>query len=84
MKNAFYFILKALFVPFPVYSKSSFWSCRKNGLIRKISLSSKFMTSQPSLQIFDIQILPNISQSKSNQRRKFGQFIEYNKINMFL
>ena len=42
------------------------------------------MTSQPSLQIFDIEILPNISQSKSNQRRKFGQFIEYNKINMFL
>ena len=42
------------------------------------------MTSQPSIQTFDIQILPNISQSKGNQRRRFGQFIEYNKINMFL
>ena len=25
----------------------TFWSCRKNGLIRKIRLTSKFMTSQP-------------------------------------
>ena len=40
MKNAFYFILKALFV-------LTFSSCRRNGLIRKISLISKFLTSQP-------------------------------------
>ena len=26
---------------------TTFWSCRKNGLIRKIRLTSKFMTSQP-------------------------------------
>ena len=25
----------------------TFWPCRKNGLIRKIKLVSKFMTSQP-------------------------------------
>ena len=25
----------------------TFWSCRKNGLIRKIGLPSRFMTSQP-------------------------------------
>ena len=25
----------------------TFWGCRKNGLIRKIRLISKFMTSQP-------------------------------------
>ena len=25
----------------------TFWACRKNGLIRKIKLISKFMTSQP-------------------------------------
>ena len=27
--------------------KNAFWSCRKKGLIRKIKLTSKFMTSQP-------------------------------------
>ena len=28
--------------------------------------------------------LPNISRSKSNQKRKFGQLIEYNMKNIFL
>ena len=37
------------------------------------------MTSQPGLQRIAIHILPNISQSKSNQTMKFGQLIEYNK-----
>ena len=62
----------------------SFWSYMKNGLIRKIRLTSKFMMSQPGLQTIAIHILPNISQSKGNQTMKFGQFIEYNKINIFL
>ena len=62
----------------------NFWSCRKNGLIRKISLTSKFMTSRPGLQTIAIHILPNISQSKGNQTMKFGQLIEYNKRNIFL
>ena len=51
----------------------------KNGLIRKISLVSKFMTSQPG-----IHILTNISRSKGNQEMKFGQLIEYNMRNIFL
>ena len=42
------------------------------------------MTSQPGLQTIAIHILPNISQSKGNQTMKFGQLIEYNKINTFL
>ena len=62
----------------------TFWSCRKNGLIRKIKLTSKFMTSQPGLQTIAIHILPNISQSKGNQTMKFGQLIEHNKRNIFL
>ena len=33
------------------------------------------MTSQPSLQAIAIHILPNISQSKSNQTMEFGQLI---------
>ena len=42
------------------------------------------MTSQSGLQTIVIHILPNISQSKSNQRIKFGQLIEYKKRNIFL
>ena len=40
--------------------------------------------SQPGLQTIAIHILPNISQSKSNQKMKFGQLIKYNKANIFL
>ena len=63
---------------------TTFWLCRKDGLIRKVRLTSKFMTSQPGLQTIAIHILPNISQSKGNQIMKFGQLIEYNKRNIFL
>ena len=42
------------------------------------------MTSQSGLQTIAIHIMPNISQSKGNQAMKFGQLIEYNKINIFL
>ena len=42
------------------------------------------MTSQPEQQTIAIQILPNISRSKGNQKMKFGQLIEYNKKNIFL
>ena len=34
------------------------------------------MTSEPGLQTTVIHILPNISQSKGNQTRKFCQLIE--------
>ena len=50
----------------------TFWSCRKNGLIRKLRLTTKVMTS-----------LTNISRSKDNQTMKLGQLIEYNKRNIF-
>ena len=84
-ENAFYFILKALFV-FKIckFLSRLFWSCRKNGLIRNISLTLKIMTSQPGLQTFAIHILQNISKSKDNRIIKFGQLIEQNKINIFL
>ena len=62
----------------------TFWTCRKNGLSRRIKLGSKFMTSQPGLQTSAINILPNIPQSKGNQTIKFAQLIEYNKRNIFL
>ena len=62
---------------------TTFWSCRKNCLIRKIRLTSKFMTSRPGLQTIAIHRLCNISQSKGNQTMKFGQLIEYNRKNIF-
>ena len=62
----------------------TFWLGKKNGLIIKISLTSKFMTSQPGLQTIAIHILFNISQSKGNQKMKFGQLIEYNTKNIYL
>ena len=55
MKNAFSFILKALFV-LKIFKSLSFWAYRKNGLIRTIRLISKFMTSQPGEQRITITI----------------------------
>ena len=63
---------------------TTFWSCRKNGLIRKIRLTSKFMASQPGLKTIAIHILQNISKSKGKQTLKLGQLIKYNKRNFFL
>ena len=85
MKNAFYFTLKALFVlkMFKVDSLD-FLVTQKNGLIRKIRLISRFITSQPRKQRIPIHILPNISRSKDNQTMKFGQLIEYNIRKTFL
>ena len=56
----------------------------KNGLIRKIRLILKFMTSQRGLQTIAIYILTNISRNKDNQEIKFGQLLEYNMRNIFL
>ena len=57
---------------------------RKNDFIRKLSLISKFMTSQPAKQTTTIYILPNISRSKGNHTMKLDQLIEYIKRNVFL
>ena len=62
----------------------NFWSCRENGLIIKIKLISKFMTSQSGYQTFTIHILNNNSQSKNNQTMKLGHLIEYNRKKIFL
>ena len=80
----FCFILKSLRSQDIYVFVTTFWSGWGNGLIRKIRLTSKFMTSQHGLQTITIHILLNISQSKGNQKMKFGQLIEYNKINTFL
>ena len=61
-----------------------YWLCRKNGLIRKVGLTSKLMTSQPGLQTIGRHILANISQSKGSHTMKFSQLMEYKKRNIFL
>ena len=73
MKNAFYFILKAIFV-FKI-SKILSW---------KIRLTSEFMMSRSDLQTIATHILLNISRSKDNQTMKLSQLIEDNKRNNFL
>ena len=42
------------------------------------------MTSQPGKQTIEIHILFNISKSKGNQTKKFGQLIEYDIRDIFL
>ena len=85
MENAFYFFLKALF-SLKIFKLllRHFGHIEKNGLIRKIRLTSNFMTSQTGLQTIAIHILSNISQSKGNQTMTFSQLIEYKKRNIFL
>ena len=84
-EKCFLFHLKNSFHSQDIYVfVTSFRQCRKNGLIRKRKLISKFLTWQPGLQTITIHILPNISQSKGNQTMKFSQLIEYNKTNTFL
>ena len=60
----------------------TFWSRRKNGLIRNVRLTEKFITSQPRSQTIATHILTNISQNKGNQTMKLGQLIECNMRNI--
>ena len=78
IKNAFYSILKALFV-LKIFKFLS-WVFR---YVEKTAwLVSKFMTSQPGWQTIAIHILTNISRSKRDQTLKFDQVIEYYRINI--
>ena len=85
-KNTFYFIWKSLFV-FKIHKFFS-WFCGhlRNGLTRKVSIISKFMTTQPGEQTITLHILilPNISRSKRSQTMKFGQLMDHIVRNIFL
>ena len=65
MKNVFCFILKAPFV-FVLTVLVTY----ENGLIKKLRLISKFITSSTAKQIITIPIWANISRSKANQTMK--------------
>ena len=62
---------------------TTFWSCSKNGLIKKINFKIHDVTTWFTNNC-NAHILINISQNKGNQTKKSGQLIEYNKRNIFL
>ena len=81
---------KAFYVTF-LFSLSKYLNFRldflvmkKNDLIWKILLISKFMTSNPGKQTVAMHILSNISRSKSDKTMKFGQLIKCKMRNIFL
>ena len=85
MKNASYFILKALFVLKNIYIfVLTFRSCRENGLIRKKSLISNLRRHNLVNKKLKYTYCPISHESKDNLKMKFGQLIEYNKRNIFL
>ena len=65
-KNAFYFTLKALFI-IKIFNFLPFFVMYKNGMVRKIRLIPKFMTSQPEKKATLIHILSNISTQSDNE-----------------
>ena len=84
MKNVFYFISNLFSFSRYLNFCLDFLVIYQNGLIKKMRLISKFLTSQLDKQTIVIHIFPNISKSKGNQTIKFGQLIECNTRNIFL
>ena len=73
-----------------IHLKSSFHSqdidlcsCRKNGVIRKIKLISKFVTSQPD-NLVNTQLQYTYHPTSHDQTMKLGQLLEYNQRSIFL
>ena len=73
--------LKAVFI---LKILLDFLVMQKDGLIRKIGLISKLMTSQSGKQKIAIRMQPKFSISKYNQTIKSRQLIEYSTRNIFL
>ena len=84
MINAFYFMLKVLFV----LKMFTFLSClhgyADKPLNRKVKFNFKIYDVTDWKQIITIHILPNISRNKGNQTIKFGQLKLYKERNIFL
>ena len=68
MKNTFYFMLKSLFVLEVFAFLPNLFGYVENGLILKLWLIWKCMTSQTGQQVVTIHILLNISRSKGNHQ----------------
>ena len=83
MVNAFSFSLKLFWSSKYLNFSTWLFGQVENGLIRKVILISKFITSQPGKQTIAIQILI-ASRSKDNRAVEFGWLIECNMRNIFL
>ena len=84
IKNVFYFILKALLALKIFKSFSLIFLVRwVNGLIRKLTLLSKFMTLQPGTQTIAVH-MSKISRSNHSQAIEIGQLIGHKVRNKFL
>ena len=89
MKNAFYFMLKALFV-LEIFTVTYlldiyiyFLVCRKMAWKESYGWFQNLWRHKLDNKSIKIRILSNISRSKGNQTKKFGQFIEYIEYNMW-
>ena len=77
LKNAFYFMLKAVFaLEIFIFLSRLFLLYAEKQLDKKAKVN--FKTSQTVHQLISIRILSDISRSKGNQSMKFGQLIEHN------
>ena len=76
-KNAFYLIVKTLFVFKYLNLCSDFFGYVEKRLDEKAKVSSNIydVTARPTITI---NILPNISRRKGIHTMKFGQLVEYN------
>ena len=83
IKNVFNFTLTTLFSRYLNFCLD-FLVMYKMGLIKKIRLISKFITSHLGEQKIAIHILTNISRNKANHAIRFSQLLEYNIRNIFL
>ena len=83
MENAFYFMLKAIFV-LKIFTFLSWRFGYVEKRLAKKAKISKLMTSYTGQQIIKIHIFPIISRSKGNQAMKFCQVIECKVRNIFL
>ena len=79
-EKLFYFTLKAFFVLkiFRLFGRI------KKPLDLKDQVSFQIYDAKLGKQTIAIQVLPNISRSKGDQRKRFGQLIEYNMRTIFL
>ena len=82
MKNAIHFLLNALFI-LKIFDFLS-WFMRHvgNRFNKKAKANFKIYDVETEKQIITIDILANISRSRSNQTMKFSQLIEYSVRNL--
>ena len=86
IKNAFYFMLKAVFVLKIISFLSSLFGYVEKRLDKKVKVNFKMydVTELITITIITIHMLSKISRSKCKQTMEFCQQIEYNMRNIFL